>query len=163
MRSAPTARCLTDWQFRKRRSCAAHTWANSRLSSSEEKSLYRQLIAADSTGQSAYAISDAVLMGSLKMLSMLLRKHYEKKVIILIDEYDVPLSKASENGYYEPMVFLLRNMFEQALKINESLYFAVMTGCLRVAKENIFTGLNNPKILSITTVRFDEYFGFTDR
>ncbi len=102
-------------------------------------------------------------MGSLKMLSMLLRKHYEKKVIILIDEYDVPLSKASENGYYEPMVFLLRNMFEQALKINESLYFAVMTGCLRVAKENIFTGLNNPKILSITTVRFDEYFGFTDR
>ena len=82
--------------------------------------------------------------------------------MILIDEYDVPLAKANEQGYDHEMVLLLRNLFQQALKTNDSLYFAVMTGCLRVAKESIFTGLNNPKILSITTVRFDEYFGFTD-
>ena len=80
----------------------------------------------------------------------------------MIDEYDVPLAKANDKGYYDQMVTLIRNMFEQALKTNEALYFAVLTGCLRVAKESIFTGLNNPKNLSITTVRFDEYFGFTD-
>ena len=102
-------------------------------------------------------------MRSLLTLSGLLQKHFEKKAIILIDEYDVPLAKANEEGYYEQMTMLIRNLFEQALKTNESLYFAVLTGCLRVAKESIFTGLNNPKILSITTVRFDEYFGFTDR
>ena len=73
----------------------------------------------------------------------------------------MPLAKANEEGYYERMTILIRNLFEQALKTNDSLYFAVLTGCLRVAKESIFTGLNNPKILSITTVRFDEYFGFT--
>ena len=82
--------------------------------------------------------------------------------MILIDEYDVPLAKANEQGYYHEMVLLLRNLFQQALKTNDSLYFAVMTGCLRVAQESIITGLNNLKILSITTVRFDEYFGFTD-
>lgn len=92
----------------------------------------------------------------------MLNKHYQRKVIILIDEYDVPLAKANDKGYYDQMVTLIRNMFEQALKTNEALYFAVLTGCLRVAKESIFTGLNNPKNLSITTVRFDEYFGFTD-
>lgn len=92
----------------------------------------------------------------------MLNKHYQRKVIILIDEYDVPLAKANDKGYYEQMVTLIRNLFEQALKTNEALYFAVLTGCLRVAKESIFTGLNNPKNLSITTVRFDEYFGFTD-
>ena len=102
-------------------------------------------------------------MGSLKTLSALLRKHYGRKVIVLIDEYDVPLAKASARGYYAEMVNLIRNLFEQVLKTNENLYFSVLTGCLRVAKESIFTGLNNPKILSITTVRFDEYFGFTDR
>ena len=101
-------------------------------------------------------------MGSLKTLSVLLEKHYARKVIILIDEYDVPLAKAGEHGYYQQMVLLLRNLLQQALKTNESLYFAVLTGCLRVAKESIFTGLNNPKIMSVTTVRFDEYFGFTD-
>lgn len=107
-------------------------------------------------------MSDSVLMGSLKTLSSLLEKHYEKKVILLIDEYDVPLSKANEQGYYNEMVFLMRNLLQQVLKTNSSLYFAVLTGCLRVAKESIFTGLNNFKIYSITDVRFDEYFGFTD-
>ncbi|MCQ5187607.1 AAA family ATPase, partial [Streptococcus parasanguinis] len=90
---------------------------------------------------------------------MLLQKHYEKKVIILIDEYDVPLAKAFDNGYYDEMVLLIRNLFEQALKTNDSLQFAVLTGCLRVSKESIFTGLNNLKVLSIADVRFDEYFG----
>lgn len=107
-------------------------------------------------------MSDSVLMSSLRILSDLLNKHYQRKVIILIDEYDVPLAKANDQGYYDQMVTLIRNMFEQALKTNEALYFAVLTGCLRVAKESIFTGLNNPKNLSITTARFDEYFGFTD-
>lgn len=128
----------------------------------EEKETYRHLITVDPTGQSLFSMSDPVLMGSLKMLSELLHKHYGTKVIILIDEYDVPLSKANERGYYGSMVSLIRGMFEQALKTNDSLHFAVLTGCLRVAKESIFTGLNNPKILSITTLRFDEYFGFTD-
>ncbi|HJA66512.1 MAG TPA: ATP-binding protein [Candidatus Mediterraneibacter cottocaccae] len=107
-------------------------------------------------------MTDETLICSLRELSELLYKHFEKKVIILIDEYDVPLAKANEQGYYDQMVHLIRSMFEQALKTNDSLYFAVLTGCLRVAKESIFTGLNNPKILSITSVRFDEYFGFTD-
>lgn len=102
------------------------------------------------------------LENSLWNLSQLLNKHYGKKVIILIDEYDVPLSKAYDNGYYDQMISLIRNILEQALKTNESLYFAVLTGCLRVSKESIFTGLNNPKISSITDVRFNEYFGFTD-
>lgn len=93
----------------------------------------------------------------------MLQKHYEQKVIILIDEYDVPLAKAFDNGYYDQMINLVRNIFDQALKTNDSLQFAVLTGCLRVSKESIFTGLNNPKILSITDVEFDEYFGFTDR
>lgn len=128
----------------------------------KEKNIYRQLIHVDTENQGIFAISDAVLMGSLKTLSMLLEKHYGQKTIILIDEYDVPLAKANEKGYYDQMVGLIRNMFDQALKTNDSLQFAVMTGCLRVAKESIFTGLNNLKVLSITTVRFDEYFGFTD-
>ncbi len=127
-----------------------------------EKLQYRQLIQIDMTGEERFAMSDPVLVESLKTLSALLEKHYGKKTIILIDEYDVPLAKASEQGYYDEMVMLLRNMFHQALKTNDSLYFAVLTGCLRVAKESIFTGLNNPKVLSVTTVRFDEYFGFTD-
>ena len=127
-----------------------------------EKELYRQLLVTDSNRQGMYAMPDAVLMGSLKTLSMLLKEYYKTEVIILIDEYDVPLAKASERGYYESMALLIRNLFEQALKTNDSLYFAVMTGCLRVAKESIFTGLNNLKLLSVTSVRFDEYFGFTD-
>lgn len=131
--------------------------------SEQEKETFKQLVAVDITGQNVFTMSDSVLMGSLKTLSALLRKHYGRKVIVLIDEYDVPLAKASDRGYYAEMVNLIRNLFEQVLKTNENLYFSVLTGCLRVAKESIFTGLNNPKILSITTVRFDEYFGFTDR
>lgn len=107
-------------------------------------------------------MSEATLFGSLKNLSELLEKHYETKVILLIDEYDVPLAKAFENGYYDKMVFLIRNLLEQTLKTNNSLKFAVMTGCMRISKESIFTGLNNLKVLSITDEHFDEYFGFTD-
>ena len=107
-------------------------------------------------------MSEATLFWSLKNLSELLEKHYETKVILLIDEYDVPLAKAFENGYYDKMVFLIRNLLEQTLKTNNSLKFAVMTGCMRISKESIFTGLNNLKVLSITDERFDEYFGFTE-
>ena len=106
--------------------------------------------------------SQAELCQSIKLLSGLLYKHYEKKVIILIDEYDVPLNKAYQNGYYDKMVSLIRTMFSMALKTNESLLFAVLTGCLRVSKESIFTGLNNFKAHAISDVRYDEYFGFTD-
>lgn len=127
-----------------------------------ERRQYEQLVCTDHEQRGSFAMSDSVLMGSLKTLSSLLEKHYEKKVILLIDEYDVPLSKANEQGYYNEMVFLMRNLLQQVLKTNSSLYFAVLTGCLRVAKESIFTGLNNFKIYSITDVRFNEYFGFTD-
>ena len=107
-------------------------------------------------------MSDAALANALLTLSQLLHKHYARQVIILIDEYDVPLDRAYQYDYYDKMVELVRNMFLQALKTNDSLYFAVMTGCLRISKESIFTGLNNPKVLTVTDVRFDEYFGFTD-
>lgn len=99
---------------------------------------------------------------SLRMLSSLLKQCFSEKVILLIDEYDVPLDKAFQHGYYEEMVSLIRGLFGQALKTNEFLQFAVLTGCLRVSKESIFTGLNNFKILSITDARFDEHFGFTE-
>ncbi len=99
---------------------------------------------------------------SLKMLSSLLYQHYGQKTILLIDEYDVPLDKAFQHGYYKEMVALIRSLFGQALKTNDFLQFAVLTGCLRVSKESIFTGLNNFKVLSITDSRFDEHFGFTD-
>ena len=99
---------------------------------------------------------------SLKTLSRLLYKHYGKKVVILIDEYDVPLDKAYQNGYYHEMVSLIRGLFGQALKTNDYLQFAILTGCLRISKESIFTGLNNFKVLSIMDTRFDEQFGFTD-
>ena len=102
------------------------------------------------------------LISSLQLLSQLLYKHYGKKAVILIDEYDVPLDKAFQNGYYNEMVSLIRGLFGQALKTNEFLQFAVLTGCLRISKESIFTGLNNFKVLSITDSRFDEQFGFTD-
>ena len=110
-----------------------------------------------------YQMSDDVLYGSLQTLSELLYKHFNQKTVILIDEYDVPLDKAFQHGYYREMVALIRAMFGRALKTNEALAFAVLTGCLRVSKENIFTGLNNFKILSITDSRFDEQFGFTDK
>ena len=107
-------------------------------------------------------MSNDSLVYSIRELTELLEKHYEKKVIVLIDEYDVPLAKANENGYYDEMVLLIRNLFENGLKTNKSLKFAILTGCLRVAKESIFTGLNNFKIYSITDKNFDETFGFTD-
>lgn len=135
---------------------------NSKKLNPFEKERYRQLIAVDVSNQESYVMSDSVLIGSLKTLSQLLQKHYGKKILILIDEYDVPLAKASEQGYYDKMVFLIRSIFEKALKTNDSLYFAVLTGCLRVSKESIFTGFNNPKMLTIMDVQFDEYFGFTD-
>ena len=127
-----------------------------------EKALYKQIVNIDQSGGGRFLMSDDILMGSLKTLSMLLEKHYGQKVIVLVDEYDVPLSKANEQGYFDQMVLLIRNILEQVLKTNDSLFFAVLTGCLRIARESIFTGLNNFKILSITTARFDEYFGFTD-
>lgn len=106
--------------------------------------------------------TESDILDSLKMLSSLLYQHYGQKVVLLIDEYDVPLDKAFQHGYYEEMVSLLRGLFGQALKTNEYLQFAVLTGCLRVSKESIFTGLNNLKVLSITDTRFHEHFGFTE-
>ena len=99
---------------------------------------------------------------SLQTLSQLLYRHYGQKTVILIDEYDVPLDKAFQNGYYQEMVSLLRGFFGQALKTNEFLQFAVLTGCLRVSKESIFTGLNNFEINSIVDIEHDEQFGFTE-
>ncbi len=128
----------------------------------EEKKMYGQLIAIAPQNTQIFRMWDSVLMESLKTLTMLLEKHYKQKVIVLIDEYDVPLAKAFESHYYEQMVLLLRNLFEQVLKTNSSLYMAILTGCMRISKESIFTGLNNLKVLSISDVRFDEYFGFTD-
>ncbi|MCD7789044.1 MAG: AAA family ATPase, partial [Bacteroides thetaiotaomicron] len=128
----------------------------------EDKSLYRQLIHVDKSLKSAFAMSDSTITSSLNTLSRLLEKYYERKVIILIDEYDVPLAKANEHKYYDKMIVLIRNMLDAALKSNKSLYFAVMTGCLRVSRESFFTGLNNPKMYSLLDAECDEYFGFTD-
>ena len=122
--------------------------------STEEKSAYIRIIEEKDTS------SDIV--DSLKMLCTLLEKHYGQKVILLIDEYDVPLDKAYAHGYYDQMIDLIRAMFGAGLKTNDSLFFAVMTGCLRVSKESIFTGLNNLMVHSISDTSFDEYFGFTD-
>ena len=124
-----------------------------------EKSLYRGLTA---VREGRYALAGEVLASALQTLSKLLAKHYGQKTVMLLDEYDVPLDKAFQNGYYQEMVALIRGMLGQALKTNEFLQFAVLTGCLRVSKESIFTGLNNFKVLSITDNRFDEQFGFTD-
>ena len=104
-------------------------------------------------------MTDEAMTASIKTLSQLLAKHYGRKVILLIDEYDVPLDKAFQAGYYDEMVSLIRNIFGNALKTNEYLYFAVLTGCLRISKESIFTGLNNLKVHTISDVRYDEYFG----
>lgn len=124
-----------------------------------ERSLYCGLTA---VREGRYALAGEVLVSALQLLSKLLSKHYGQKTIILLDEYDVPLDKAFQKGYYKEMVSLIRGMLGQALKTNEFLQFAVLTGCLRVSKESIFTGLNNFKVLSITDNRFDEQFGFTD-
>ena len=119
-----------------------------------DKEAYRRLLREDMT--------EAVLVNSLKTLSGLLQKHFGKKTIILIDEYDVPLAKAFEQGYYDEMTELIRGFFGQALKSNDSLEFAVLTGCMRISRESIFTGLNNLRVCSITDVNFEEFFGFTD-
>lgn len=119
-----------------------------------DKDAYRRLLREDMT--------EAVLVNSLKILSELLKKHYGKKTIILIDEYDVPLAKAFEQGYYDEMTELIRGFFRQALKSNDSLEFAVLTGCMRISRESIFTGLNNLRVCSTTDVNFEEFFGFTD-
>lgn len=135
---------------------------NSKLLSEEDKERYRCLTKIDADSSQEFPMSDDVLKGSLQTLSQLLCKHYRQKAILLIDEYDVPLDKAQQNGYYDEIVDLIRGLFGQALKTNESLQFAVLTGCLRIAKESIFTGLNNFNVMSITNIQFDEHFGFSD-
>ncbi len=119
-----------------------------------EKARYQKLLDED--------MSERTLTGSLKLLSKLLEKHFGRKVVLLIDEYDVPLARAHANGYYDRMVSLIRSMLGAALKTNTSLEFAVLTGCLRISKESIFTGLNNLKVRSMSDVRSSKYFGFTD-
>ena len=130
--------------------------------SDAEKDSYQRLIKIGTTSESIYDMTDAALIDSLKTLSQLLEKHYGQKGILLIDEYDVPLDKAFQNGYYDEMVNLIRSLFDNGMKTNDSLYFAVLTGCLQISKESIFTGLNNPKVHTISDVRYDEYFGFTN-
>ena len=128
-----------------------------------EKKRFLQLVHIDEEGKTGFVMSEDVIKDSFLTLTQLLRRHYGQKVVLLIDEYDVPLDKAQQFGYYEEMVSLVRNMLGQALKSNDSLQFAVLTGCLRIAKESIFTGLNNFNVLSITNVRFEEHFGFSDQ
>lgn len=123
--------------------------------SQQDKKLFCMLMDAE--------MKEQILCSSLRILSELLRKHYGQKVILLIDEYDVPLAKSFANGYYNQMVLFIQNLFGQSLKTNDSLQFAVLTGCMRIAKESIFTGLNNLRVLSIMDVQFDKFFGFTDR
>lgn len=131
-----------------------------RLSETEHKQ-YKALIHVNDDG--IFTMADGLLKESLLLLSSFLEKHHGQKVIILIDEYDVPLDKAYQSGYYDAMVELIRSLFGGALKTNNSLYFAVLTGCLRISKESIFTGLNNFSIYTVKNVRYNEYFGFTDK
>jgi len=126
-----------------------------------QRNMYHALVNVDMAGR--FNMPDEVLETSLRTLSFLLSRHYGYKVIILIDEYDVPLDKAFQAGYYDEMVSLVRNLYSNVLKSNENLHFAVLTGCLRIAKESIFAGLNNFNVLSITDAYFDDAFGFSDR
>ncbi len=135
--------------------------ANSEQLTEIERKRYQALINIDETG--AYIMSDELLKNSLLILSQLLQKHYNQNVVILIDEYDVPLDKAYQSGYYDAMVELIRVLFGNAFKTNGSLHLAVLTGCLRISKESIFTGLNNFKVYTVKDVRYKEYFGFTDQ
>ncbi len=134
---------------------------SSRLSE-KERELYRQLTEVNTAQNAMFGMTDTILVTSLRVLSQLLAKHYGSKVIILIDEYDVPLDKAFQAGYYDEMVSLLRNLFGNALKTNEYLHFAVLTGCLRISRESIFTGLNNLNVMTVTDLYFRDTFGFTD-
>ena len=127
--------------------------------SENDKNRYNAII---SVNDGKYAMDEKLLISSLQVLSQLLFTHFGRKAIIIVDEYDVPLDKAFQNGYYNEMVSLIRGIFGMALKTNEFLQFAVLTGCLRISKESIFTGLNNFRVMSITDARFDEQFGFTD-
>ena len=130
---------------------------------SQEKARYQKLINAGKLDEPDFPMPDEVLISSLRTLTELLYKHYSEQIILLIDEYDVPLDKAQQSGYYDDMVTLIRTLFGQALKTNPNLYFAVLTGCLRIAKESIFTGLNSLKVFSVTNVQYGEQFGFSDR
>lgn len=125
-----------------------------------EQQRYSAVVDLDKDG--SFAMSDKVLQDSLLILSQCLHKYYGKKVVMLIDEYDVPLDKAYQSGYYDDMVELVRSLFGQAFKTNDSLFLAVLTGCLRVSKESIFTGLNNFSVYTVRDVQYNEYFGFTD-
>ena len=125
-----------------------------------ERRRYEALISIDKGGD--YTMSDALLKSSLQTLPHLLQKHYGQSAVILVDEYDVPLDKAYQSGYYDSMVELIKVLFGNAFKTNDGLKFAVLTGCLRISKESIFTGLNNFKVYTIKDVRYNEYFGFTD-
>ena len=130
--------------------------------SEDEKESYARLTRTGSGEEGLYAMTEKVAAASLKTLSQLLEKHYGQKVILLIDEYDVPLDKAFQAGYYDEMVSLIRNLLGNALKTNDSLYFAVLTGCLRISKESIFTGLNNLNVMTISDPYFCDSFGFTE-
>lgn len=134
---------------------------SSRLSEND-KEAYAQLTEVGSTEGGIYTMTESVAAASLKTLSQLLAQHYGQKTILLIDEYDVPLDKAFQGGYYDEMASLIRSLFDNVLKTNNSLYFAVLTGCLRISRESIFTGLNNLKVHTISDVRYEEYFGFTN-
>lgn len=125
-----------------------------------ERKRYEALVDMDKTG--AFTMSDELLKNSLQILSQLLQKHYGQNVVILIDEYDVPLDKAYQSGYYDSMVELIRVLFGNAFKTNDSLKFAVLTGCLRISRESIFTGINNFSVYTVKDVQYNEYFGFTD-
>ncbi len=132
-----------------------------RLSEEEERD-YRALIETLPMQNLSIPASEGIVRGSLLLLSKIISRHYGQKIVLLIDEYDVPLDKAQQYGYYDRMLSLIRGLFAQALKTNEHLFMAVLTGCLRVAKESIFTGLNNFHVMSIANVLFDEHFGFSD-
>ena len=135
---------------------------NSDRLTNDEKEAYAQLTEVGSSQGGIYTMTEKIAESSLQTLSILLSRHYGQKVILLIDEYDVPLDKAFQGGYYDEMVNIIRNLLGNALKTNDSLYFAVLTECLRISKESIFTGLNNPKVHTISDLRYDEYFGFTN-
>ena len=128
----------------------------------DDKNSYNQLVNVEIKGNTKYDMTDAILTDSLQTLSLLLYKHYGQKVILLIDEYDVPLDKAFQSGYYDKMVNLIHSLLGNVLKTNDSLYFAVLTGCLRISKESIFTGLNNLNVMTISDPYFCDGFGFTE-
>lgn len=135
---------------------------NSDRLTNDEKEAYAQLTEVGSSQGGVYTMTEKMAEASLQTLSLLLEKHYGQKTILLIDEYDVPLDKAFQGGYYEEMVNLIRSLLGNALKTNDSLYFAVLTGCLRISKESIFTGLNNLNVMTISDPYFCDSFGFTE-